>query len=146
MPTDKLLRLLDEIIRRKSPEASSTLDLFSLDLMRGNAAFYKLGAVSSFIRRGESLFSIRSKSLPLGVSDATMLGERVSASIEPDDTVILLSDGVCSDPENSPWFLELLAKTDLRDPKRLAQSILDGAKAHHGLKDDMSCVVCQVSV
>ena len=146
VPTDKLLRLLDEIVRRKSPEASSTLDLFSLDLVRGSAEFYKLGAVSSFIKRGESLFSIRAKSLPLGISDTPMLGERISAGIEAGDTVVLLSDGVCADPENTPWFLELLAKTELRDPKRLAEAILEGAKKDHGVKDDMSCVVCSVSV
>lgn len=145
-PTDKLLRLLDEIVRRKSPEASSTLDLFSLDLVRGNAEFYKLGAVSSFIKRGESLFSIRAKSLPLGISDTPMLGERISASIEAGDAVVLLSDGVCADPENTPWFLELLSRSELRDPKRLAEAILDGAKKDHGVKDDMSCVVCVIEV
>lgn len=146
LPTDKLLRLLDEIVRRKSPEASSTLDLFVLDLVRGNAEFYKLGAVSSFIKRGESLFSIRARSLPLGISDAPMLGERISASVEVGDAVILLSDGVCADPENTPWFLELLAGCELRDPKRLAEAILDGAKKAHGIKDDMSCLVCMVEV
>ena len=146
LPTDKLLRLLDEVIRRKSPEASSTLDLFSLDLVRGGADFYKLGAVSSFIKRGESLFSIRSKSLPLGVLEGSMLGERVNASIEPGDIVVLLSDGVCADPEHTPWFLEMLAAGELRDPKRLAEYILETAKKQHGVKDDMSCIVCEVSV
>ena len=59
---------------------------------------------------------------------------------------MLLSDGVCADPENTPWFLELLAKTDLRDPKRLAEVILEGAKKNHGTKDDMSCIVCAVGM
>ncbi len=140
------LRLLDEIMRRRAPEQSATLDLFSLDLLSGEGAFYKLGAVSSFIKRADSLFSIRAHTLPLGLSDGAFLGERISAGIGAGDIVVLISDGVSQDPDHAPWLLERLAHTTLLDPRAIAEDILLLAKREHGKKDDMSILVCRVEV
>ena len=139
-----VLRLLDEIMRRRNPEDGATLDLFTLDMYLGKAEFYKLGAVTSFIKRGDSLFSIRSHSLPLGIADGGFHGERICASIETGDIVVLFSDGVAEEPAETPWLLEFLAHTELRDPKVLAEQILLHARRERGQKDDMSALVCVV--
>ena len=139
-----VLRLLDEVMRRRSPEDGTTLDLFSLDLYNGGAEFYKLGAVTSFIKRGDSLFSIRSGSLPLGLADVSFHGERISASVEAGDTVVLFSDGISQEPAEAPWLLELLAHTSICEPKSLAEQILLCAKREIGQKDDMSVLVCRI--
>ena len=139
-----VLRLVDEVMRRRNPEDGTTLDLFSLNLYTGKAEFYKLGAVSSFIKRGDSLFSIRSNSLPLGLCEGAFHGEKISASVENGDIVVLFSDGISSQPEQTPWLLEFLAHTKLTDPKTIAEQIILHAKREDGQKDDMSVLVCRV--
>lgn len=141
-----VLRLLDEVMRRRSPEDSTTLDMFTLDLYGGKAEFYKHGAVTSFIKRGDSLFSIRSGSLPLGIVSGAFHGERITATIEGGDMVVLFSDGVSPEPEKTPWLLELIAHTEITDPKTLAEQILLRAKRECGQRDDMSVLVCRVDV
>ena len=141
-----VLRLLDEVMRRRSPEDSTTLDMFTLDLYGGKAEFYKHGAVTSFIKRGDSLFSIRSGSLPLGIVSGAFHGERITATIESGDMVVLFSDGVSAEPEKTPWLLELLAHTEIADPKTLAEQLLLRAKRENGQRDDMSVLVCRVDV
>ena len=142
--TAYVLRLVDEIMRRRCPEDATTLDLFSLDLYTARAEFYKLGAVTSFIKRGDSLFSIRSGSLPLGIGEGAFHGERITATVEAGDTVFLFSDGIATEPEQTPWLLELLAHTKITDPKTLAQQIILRAKEETGQQDDMSVLVCYV--
>ena len=139
-----VLRLVDEVMRRRCPEDGTTLDLFSLDLYTARAEFYKLGAVTSFIKRGDSLFSIRSSSLPLGIGEGAFHGERITATVEKGDVVVLFSDGIASEPEQTPWLLELLAHTKITDPKTLAQQIILRAKEETGQQDDMSVLVCYV--
>ncbi len=141
-----VLRLLDEVMRRRSPEDGTTLDLFALDLYGGGAEFYKLGAVTSFIKRGDSLFSIRSSSLPLGIADGAFHGERISATVEAGDMVVLFSDGISPEPGQTPWLLEFLAHTEIAEPKTLAEQILLRAKREVGQKDDMSVLVCRIDV
>ena len=137
------LYLLDEIAGRRGEEFATTVDLFCLDLYRGEAEFYKIGAVTSFIKRGGSLFRIHGDSAPLGFGEG-MLAERIRAEVLPGDLVILLSDGVAEVPDSCPWLLEHLAKRERRDLASYADDILKAALAHKEQTDDMSVLVCRV--
>ena len=59
--------LLNGILRNKVGECSATLDLYRLDLLSGEATFLKSGAAHSYVKRGDSLFRIRSETAPLGL-------------------------------------------------------------------------------
>lgn len=139
------LYLLDEIAGRRGEEFATTVDLFCLDLYLGEAQFYKIGAVSSFIKRGDSLFRIRSDTTPLGFGEG-MLAERIRAEVLPGDLVILFSDGVLDTPDSAPWLLEYLSRRERRDLSAYAEEILSTAKMHKEQTDDMSVLICRVEI
>lgn len=137
------LYLLDEIAGRRGEDFATTVDLFCLDLYRGEAEFYKIGAVTSFIKRQSSLFRIHGDSAPLGFGEG-MLAERIRAEVLPGDLVILFSDGVAETPDATPWLLEYLAKKERRDLVAYADDILRTALLHKEQTDDMSVLVCRI--
>ena len=137
------LSLLNHFLRARDEECSATVDLFEFDLIRGDGQFLKCGAAPSFIKRGTSLFRIRSESAPIGLLRAVDT-ERVRVEVRCDDIVLMLSDGVCESPEDAPWLLELLGKAPPRRMQEYAESILSAAVKHHGRKDDMTVLALKI--
>ena len=140
---DTLLHLLNHIIRRRGEECSATVDLFEMDLITGDAIFIKSGAASSFIKRGSSIFRIRSESAPIGLMSGVD-AERMRVEIKDGDYVIMLSDGVSSTPEDAPWLIELLAEEPKRNLKEYAECILAEAVKSSRTGDDMTVVVVKI--
>ena len=142
---ESALRLLNNMIKRKRDGISVTVDLFSLDLISGEALFYKCGAAPSYIRRGSSLFRIRSRTSPLGPL-GELDAERVRVEVGTGDYVIMFSDGISQDGEDSPWLIELLANPSTKDlpPAALAEEILKAAKSKGAPKDDMTVRVIKI--
>ena len=143
------LKLLNHVLLSRSGECSATVDLFSLDLYKGEAVFIKSGAAPSYIKRGggaggsDSIFRIRSRTAPMGVMrepDA----ERIRAQVESEDIIIMLSDGISQSAEDSPWLLELLAAPAKRDLKDYADLILQTALKNVKPSDDMTVAVTRV--
>lgn len=137
------LALLNHVLRGREEECSATVDMFEFNLARGEAQFIKSGAAPSFIKRGTSLFRIRSETAPIGLL-SSVDSERIKVEVKCDDIVILMSDGVCGSPEDAPWLMELLGKTPPRRLKEYADAILAAAAKHHGRKDDMTVLVLRV--
>lgn len=140
---DTSLHLLNQVIRERAEECSATVDLFSFDLLDGEARFYKSGAAPSYVKRGGSIFRIRSQTAPLGLL-RRVDAERIRAEVSFDDYVILLSDGVSQSPEDAPWLLEFLNKPAGRDLRSYADTILASALKHNARRDDMSVVVLHI--
>ena len=136
------LRLLNNIIKRRRAECSATVDLFSLDLITGEAMFYKCGSAPSYVKRGSSLYRIRSRTSPLGVL-SELDAERIRVELEDGDYIIMFSDGVSPDGE-SPWLLEALAEPAEPDPSKYAKRILEAAERSADSGDDMSVMVTRV--
>lgn len=137
------LSLLNHILRGRKEECSATVDMFEFDLRRGEAQFLKSGAAPSFVKRGNSLFRIRSETAPIGLLSAVD-SERIKVEVKCDDLVLLMSDGICGAPEDAPWLLELLGKAPPRRLKEYADSILAAAVKHHGRTDDMTVIVLRI--
>ncbi len=137
------LRLLNNIIKRRRAECSATVDLFSLDLITGEAMFYKCGSAPSYVKRGSSLYRIRSRTSPLGVL-SELDAERIRVELEDGDYIIMFSDGVSPDGE-SPWLLEALAEPADQDTERYARAILEVAKENSESGDDMSVMVTRIN-
>lgn len=142
-PKETVLKLLSEAIRRRGEECSASVDLFEFDLVRGEATFLKSGAAPSFVKRGASIFRLRSQTAPIGLM-RKIDTERIALEVRGEDYIIMLSDGVCGCAEDSPWLLELLAKPAPSDPRAYADLILREARAHTSCHDDMSVVVLKV--
>lgn len=140
---EAVLKLLNLVIRSESEEYSSTVDLFSLDLVSGAASFIKSGASPSYIKRGSSLFRIRSRTAPIGVmreADA----ERIRAEVREGDFVIMTSDGVSSSVEDTPWLLELLSRPHDGTAGELAEKIISSAEKRGERPDDMTVAVTAI--
>ena len=138
-----VLRILNHAIRHRHRECSATVDLFSVDLFRGDAEFLKSGAAASYIKRGSSIFRIKSKTAPLGLMKSVD-AERIKVELEGDDYVIMLSDGITQSAEDTPWLLELLSRPPKRNLKEYADTILSSALANLPHTDDMTVLVTKV--
>lgn len=139
---DSSLYLLNAFLRAREEECATTVDLFSLDLYTGNADFYKSGAAASFLKRGDSVFRIKSETMPLGLLSG-IDNERVHLKMEEGDTLVLCSDGVCPSPEETPWLQPLLS-AEAADMKDYADKIMSEAQRNNPRADDMTVVIARV--
>lgn len=135
-------------IKFEEDEKFSTLDLNILDLYSGNLSFIKVGAVPSFIKRGKNIKTISTNMPPFGLVDQVEV-EEVTSNVVSGDLIITISDGILDINKESAgtsnWIEEFLVNS-VRDPKQLAQDILEKAKEfNEGIsKDDMTVVVSKV--
>lgn len=133
------IEMLSALARADGEEGFTTLDLFELDTISGKASFIKSGAAPSFVKRGNKLFKIRSKTFPLGILE-DVDAERTTFECEDGDRIIILSDGVTEDIEEPLWLCEFLTKTDL-STSEAAEKIIKEAKEHTLCRDDMTAAV-----
>jgi stage II sporulation protein E len=140
------VKIANSILRR-GEECSVALDLFSLDLISGEASFIKSGAAPSYIKRGASLFRIKSETMPLGVM-RTVDAEKIDAEVAAGDYVVMLSDGIFENGEDMPWLVSLLNSAPEPDLKSYAERILKSAKSELKNRgkapDDMTVLVLSV--
>lgn len=108
---DITLRMLNNVIRNENmgcgSECSATVDLFELDLMNGTASFIKSGAAPTYIARGETVYKISSRTMPVGIikdADARI----TKFDTKKGDIIVMMSDGCCHDSEDCPWLVEYL--------------------------------------
>ncbi|NMM62170.1 stage II sporulation protein E [Clostridium sp. P21] len=130
-------------------EKFSTLDLNSIDLYKGEVDFMKVGAVASFIKRGEDVDVVKSKTLPIGVLDKPDI-DITRKKVENGDVIIMLSDGVLDyesqEAGKYEWILDFLKENKANDPKQLCEEIINNAKklSKGKIKDDMTVIVEKV--
>ncbi len=142
--TEGTLSLLGGMLRGRPVECSASLDLFSFDLISGEATFFKCGSSPSYIKRGSSLYRIRSRTSPLGIS-SRLDAERVKVEVEDGDYVIMFSDGISADGE-APWLIELLGEAAPESPEEYLRRILDGARKCGDGRDDISVLVSKINL
>ena len=133
---DTALRMLNHVVRQKGCECSASIDLFELDLLYGKASFIKSGAATSYVRRGNDVFRIRSKTMPIGILKA-MDAERIHFDVMEGDVVILLSDGISQVPEDAPWLVRILTDEWDKNLPAMAEKIVEAARTE-GRHDDMT--------
>ena len=142
--TESVLYTLNMMLLRRREECSATVDLFEFDLHTGEATFIKSGAAPSFVKRGDSVFRIRSKTAPIGLMQSIDT-EKIRAEILPGDTVIMLSDGIASSPEEAPWLVEMLGRSARRSTRDLSELILAEARRRSPTDDDMTVSVLRIA-
>ncbi|XZJ66548.1 stage II sporulation protein E [Clostridium perfringens] len=136
-------------IKFSEDEKFSTLDMNKIDLYTGNAKFMKVGAIESFIKRGNKVEVINSNTLPFGVLEEPDV-DTVEKQVSNGDVIVSISDGIL-DVKNdgsfdTTWLIEFLKNTKYRQPKDLSIAILEKAKELSGgkAKDYMTVVVSKV--
>jgi len=140
---ETVLHLLNNAMLRRREECSATVDLFELDLITGEATFVKSGSAPSFIKRGSSIFRIKSSTAPIGLMK-TIDSEKIRVEVKAGDILVMLSDGVVQTAEESTWLLELLSRKPKSNLKEYAEIILSEAKKYSDSGDDMSVIVARI--
>jgi len=118
--------------------AFSTIDMVELNLIKGEAVFYKLGAAPTYIKRDKKVNRVVKDSLPLGT--ILYAQKDIETSVMPfygEESIIMISDGV-ADINDDEWLVQKLSGDVL------ASDILSSAK-EMGKNDDMSVVVINLS-
>lgn len=148
---DTALRMLNGFLRNRGSgslhECSATVDLMELDLMEGRAHFYKSGAAPTYVFREESLFKLRSRTVPMGILKDVDV-RRINFEISPGDVIVMVSDGVTQLKEECPWLFDLLRSQGREggrelSPDRLADLVVKYAK-EEGSADDLSVLVIKI--
>lgn len=141
-----ILSMLNTLLGARKNECFATVDLLEIDLVTGEAAFLKSGAVPSYVLRGETLLRVSSDTYPIGIMPS-ISSEMTCLSLREGDLILLCSDGVCRDAEenaDAPWFEEILRRRAADDTEEIAREILRCAQVAEGYGDDMSVVVMRI--
>ncbi len=149
---DFAVNMVNSVLLLRSPDESfATVDLALLDLFDGRAEFVKIGAASSYIKRGREVISIKSTSLPAGILNTVDI-ERTEFHLQPGDMIILATDGVVDSKPNQAgkedWMVRALRQVEVVGPEALGEYLLSLAKINQdGVpKDDMTVVVLQFNL
>lgn len=135
-------------MRFAEDEKYATLDLNKVDLYSGEAAFIKIGAAPTFIKRGSEVKVINSKNLPFGLVDEVDV-EIIKEELQAGDIIVSVSDGILdidkSNVEEKTWVEYYLRDTNA-GPRELSEQILNKAKelSEEVIEDDMTVVVSKI--
>ena len=139
------------LLIHSSEELFATIDLVVIDLHHAWAEFVKIGSVSTYIKRGDEVWSINSATLPVGILSAVE-AERSSLDLQPNDLLVMVSDGVTESkpiiPGRADWLIEALSQMEVVGPEALGKYLLNLAISFQGLepKDDLTIIVLQIQV
>ncbi len=146
-PVDTALKLLNNFTSERRIECSSTVDIFIADAYTGKAEFIKSGAAPSFVLRGNKLFRMECDTHPVGILKK-LSAKSVSFNMQKGDAVIMISDGILPDEDNSAWLYDILCSPGRLSgtPAEVAEQILSTARECSDLRpDDATVGVVRVS-
>ena len=142
------LTMLNNYMRSRSLECSAGIDLMEIDRYTGEARFVKSGAAPSFVIRDGRLFRLCSKTVPIGILRA-LDAEMIHFTLEPGDIIVMLSDGVTENFEDSAWLCDMLSTRAVTDasPTEIAERIVEAARAgvDPTRRDDVSAAVMKIA-
>jgi stage II sporulation protein E len=148
---DFAVKMVNSMMALRSPDESfATVDLSLIDLYNARAEFIKIGAASTYIKRGREILAIKSTSLPAGILN-TVDVERTVTQLQSGDLVIMVTDGIVdSKPEQNDkeeWLVRALSKVEVVGPEALGEYLLNLARINQDgePKDDMTVVVLQIN-
>ena len=130
-------------------EKFSTVDLSSVDLYSGEVEFIKVGAVASFVKSGNTVDIIKSKSLPIGVLDDADI-EVHRKKVKNGDLIVMISDGVVDCDEKLggrvDWILDYMCRNDDKTIEELSKGLVDKARemGKNRVGDDMTVMISKV--
>ena len=133
------------LVLRDQGKTFSTIDISSIDLYSGVCEFLKIGAATSFIKRGNWVEAITSTSLPAGVFQQTDY-EKTCRKLYDGDMVIMVTDGVLDVlpvEHQEKLMKDIILEHQTNNPKELADYILDRVRQYKNGRflDDMTVLV-----
>ena len=123
----------------------STIDISEIDLRSGVCEFLKVGAATTFIKRGSWVETIQSTSLPAGMFEQ-MEFDTTAKKLYDGDYLIMVSDGTldCIAGDNKEQTLKsIIWNTVTENPRDMAEYIMDKIteQCDGYIVDDMTVLV-----
>ena len=142
---ESALSLINNVFALEGENVSpATVDMGIIDRYSGVCDFKKLGATSTFVKRGAWVEVINSTTLPIGGSAVADV-EGLSKKLYDGDYIIMMSDGVVEPSEVSEQeeLGNILVNLKSKKPKEMANEILEKVKEKwpNRRKDDMTVLV-----
>ena len=165
-PPSTLMRLMNEaLLERKVDAQYATLSLVLWDANKHVFTIASAGALAPMVHRKGAIIDIRTEGVPIGLLDAQKY-EQVTVKVEPDDLLILYSDGVedqlgadagsLSEVDATLRDLEtygrerlekLVMQNSKKTPQQIAEKIfsdIDVFRASTPLTDDQTVVALRI--
>ena len=146
---DSAIRLINSVFMINSETTSpATVDMGIIDMYSGMCDFVKLGAASTFVKRGKWVEVIKSTSLPMGVMCGPDM-ESTSKKLYDGDYVIMVSDGILDSIPGEDKEKELgkiIMDIGSSKPKDMADKILREVMEFNNNEpeDDMTVLVAGI--
>lgn len=140
------IRLINSVFTIDSDVANpAALDMGIIDMYSGVCDFMKLGAASTFVKRGKWVEAIKSTSLPIGSTGCADI-ETTSKKLYDGDFVIMMSDGIMEsivEEDKEKTIGEIILSIKEGKPEEMAREILKKALKHTDKEkeDDMMVLV-----
>lgn len=127
--------------KEKGEEGHVSMDLFAMDRRSGIGYLYKAGsAVSALVHQGKCRI-LRSSQPPVGALEKSVYPAQ-KIMIAPEDTLVLLTDGVCAmQEEGEAWLCSLLEHMDLRSPQSVSRVLMQASLQRNKGRDDATALV-----
>lgn len=141
---ETIISSVNKLLTLTSENVFSAMDISVVDLKNGEVDFIKQGATTGFIKSGEDVHRIESRSLPLGiVSDVKP--RLVKTVLSPDDEVIMMTDGVI-DAVGEENMLRIIHSISSTNPQEIADELLQKALSSQKAypQDDMTVIVGRI--
>lgn len=136
------------LVLRDQGKSFSTIDISSIDLYSGVCEFLKIGAATSFIRRGNWVETITSTSLPAGIFQQTDF-EKTCRKLYDGDMLVMVTDGVLDvlpTEHQESLMKDIILEHFTNNPKELADYIISRVHQYKNGRfcDDMTVLVVGV--
>ena len=137
------------LLRTDNQVYTTTIDMLLMDMTSGKGEFVKIGAMPSFLRRGDEFSLIRGNGMPVGVVEQLDV-EVVERFLVPGDVLVMTTDGLFSGlrqgTSSHNWISAAMARTRSRHPKELAETLVERSLGHrHDPSDDISVIVLRLT-
>lgn len=145
MPSSLVLSTINKLLTFSREETFACVDIAVVDLDSGAADVVKIGSPLGFILSGNTLRILESASLPLGILES-LHPDASSYTLQENDVLLFLSDGITSAFGSSSDLYEALKKIPASNPQQLADTLLQQAVALYGgtAKDDMTVLAVRL--
>ncbi|MFA5528771.1 MAG: stage II sporulation protein E [Peptostreptococcales bacterium] len=137
------------LVLKSTEEIFSTVDIAIIDLDKGNASFYKMGAASAFIKSVDGEIKvIKHGNLPVGIVYQIEI-EEMTEKLSAEDILIMVSDGILDAYEGEDkieWMKGVIASIKSREPQTIADLILNKALDEYKdrERDDMTVITAKM--
>lgn len=136
------------LMLRSDGKTFSTIDISSVDLYSGVCEFLKIGAATSFIRRGSWVETITSTSLPAGIFHQTDF-DKTCRKLYDGDMIVMMTDGVLDvlpAEHQEKLMTDIILEHPTNNPQELANYIVSRARQYRGGRfcDDMTVLAIAV--